>query len=297
VVDPDIGMTRLRWLATGPVEASPAAVKAEVEKLEFLRGLGADTLDMSVPPAERRRFLASVGRRLTGQALERREPQRRYPILLTVLSQSATDVLDEVVQLFDQAVSSRESKAAYKMREALADRGKSGEDRQALLDDMLAIIFDTGIDDEKIGGLIRGERIGWTRLRAAKATAKPRLETVEGGTQVVDLILADRGGLGQVPAQSAGEVLDFGVAPAHGCGALSAAEQLVDHRVELVFLRALMREKMVVDRLTGLPYGLLGGVTPSEIASAACRTACRTGCSLWCSAENRWSRLSVRGPG
>jgi hypothetical protein len=44
-----------------PVEASPAAVKAEVSKLEFLRGLDAHTLDLSVLPAERRRFLATVG--------------------------------------------------------------------------------------------------------------------------------------------------------------------------------------------------------------------------------------------
>lgn len=72
-----------------------------MEKLGFLRGLGADTLDMSVLPAERRRFLATMGR-LTGQALE-----RRYPILLTVLAQSGTDVLDEVVALFDQAISAK----------------------------------------------------------------------------------------------------------------------------------------------------------------------------------------------
>jgi hypothetical protein len=44
------------------------------------------------------------------------------------LAQSSTEVLDEVVQLFDQAVSSRESKAAHKMRDALAERGKAGED-------------------------------------------------------------------------------------------------------------------------------------------------------------------------
>ncbi len=109
VDDPAIGMTRLRWLATGPVEASPAAVKAEVSKLEFLRSLDAHALDLSVLPAERRRFLATVGRRLTTQALQRREPQHRYPILLTLVAQPATDVLDEVVQLFDQAVSARES--------------------------------------------------------------------------------------------------------------------------------------------------------------------------------------------
>lgn len=57
VADPrSIGMSRLRWLSTGPVEASATAVKAEVEKLVFLRNLGADELDMSVLPAERRRF-------------------------------------------------------------------------------------------------------------------------------------------------------------------------------------------------------------------------------------------------
>jgi hypothetical protein len=124
VVDSVIGMTRLRWLGKGPVEASPAAVKAEISKLEFLRGLDAHTMDLSVLPAERRRFLATVGRRLTAQALQRREPERRYPILLTLVAQSATEVLDEVVQLFDQAVSSRESKAAHKMREELAERGR-----------------------------------------------------------------------------------------------------------------------------------------------------------------------------
>jgi TnpA family transposase len=180
VTDPEIGMTRLRWLSTGPLEASPAAVKAEVAKLEFLRSMGADSLDLSTLPAERRRFLATVGRRLTAQALERREPQRRYPILLTLLAQSATDVLDEVVQLFDQAISARESKAERKMRDALAERGKAGEDRQALLDDLLAIVTDPQIGDELIGGLIRGERIGWPRLRSAVAQAAPRLPRDHG---------------------------------------------------------------------------------------------------------------------
>ncbi|MEU6010142.1 Tn3 family transposase [Streptomyces sp. NPDC047453] len=185
-VDPQIGMTRLRWIATGPVEASPAGVRAEVDKLLYLRGLGAHTLDLSVLPAERRRFLATVVRRLTGQALQRREPERRYPILLTLLAQSATDVLDEVVALFDQAVSAREGKAERKMRDELAERGKSGEDRQALLDELLDIVFDTSVSDEEIGGLIRGERIGWPRLRAARAQTAPRLPRDHGHLAALD---------------------------------------------------------------------------------------------------------------
>jgi hypothetical protein len=136
VTDSSIRMSRLRWLSTGPVEASAAAVKNEVEKLGFVRSLGADTLDLSVLPAERRRFLATLGRRLTPQALERRDPERRYPILLTVLAQSAADVLDEVVALFDQALSGKFSAAENRMREQLAERAKTGEDRQALLNDL-----------------------------------------------------------------------------------------------------------------------------------------------------------------
>ncbi len=186
VTDASIRMSRLRWLSTGPVEASAAAMKNEVEKLGFVRGLGADTLDMSVLPAERRRFLATLGRRLTSQALERRDPQRRYPILLTVLAQSAADVLDDVVALFDQSLSAKFSAAENRMREELAERGKTGEDRQALLDDLLSIIIDPQIPDEDVGGLIRGEGIGWERLRAAQAEARPRLPRDHGHLAALD---------------------------------------------------------------------------------------------------------------
>lgn len=141
---------------------------------------------LSVLPAERRRFLATVGRRLTAQALQRREPQRRYPILLTLLAQSAIDVLDEVVQLFDQAVSAREAKAAHRMRDELAERGKAGEERQALLDTVLAIVADPAIPDEDVGGLIRGEKVGWERLRAAQAAALPPLPRDHGHLASLD---------------------------------------------------------------------------------------------------------------
>ncbi len=186
VTDPSLKVSRLRWLATGPVEASATAVKTEVEKLGFLRGLGADTVDMSVLPAERRRFLATMGRRLTGQALERRDPQRRHPILLTMLAQSGTDVLDEVVQLFDQAISAKFGQAERRMQQQLAERGKSGEDRQALLDDLLKIVTDPHIPDEEIGGLVRGDVIGWERLRAALAQATPRLPRDHGHLAALD---------------------------------------------------------------------------------------------------------------
>lgn len=65
VPDVYLGRTPLAWLGIGPTSASPAAVKAELEKLSYLRRLDAHTPDLSMLPAERRHFLAGVGRRLT----------------------------------------------------------------------------------------------------------------------------------------------------------------------------------------------------------------------------------------
>lgn len=64
-LDPVLGRTRLAWLGVGPTQANPAAVKAELAKLAYLRALDAHTLDLSVLPAQRRRFLAGVGSRST----------------------------------------------------------------------------------------------------------------------------------------------------------------------------------------------------------------------------------------
>jgi len=185
VVEPMLGRTPLAWLGVGPTSSSPAAVKAELEKLAFLRRLDAHTLDLSMLPAERRRFLAGVGRRLTAQALQRREPRRRYPILLTLLAQSAVDVLDETLLLFDQAISGRESAAKQKLTEALAERARGGEDRQALLDEILSIALDPVVADEQVGPLLR-TGIGMERMRAAWAARRERLPRDHGHLALMD---------------------------------------------------------------------------------------------------------------
>lgn len=236
--DPEVGMTRLRWLGTGPVEASPAAVKAEIGKLEFLRAMGAHSLDLSVLPAERRRFLATIGQRSTAQALARREPERRYPVLLTLVAQSATEVLDEVVQLFDQAVSARESKAGHKMREALAERAKAGEGRQALLDYILAIVADPAVLDDQVGVLIRGEQIGWARLRSAQSNALPPLPRDHGH-------LASLNGSYGYLRQFTPQVLE---AVAFACG--TAAAELLDAVAILRELNATGARKVPADAPT-----------------------------------------------
>jgi hypothetical protein len=183
--EPLLGRTRLAWLGTGPTSSAPAAVKGELEKLAYLRGMDAHTLDLSVLPAERRRFLAGLGRRLTAQNLARRDDDRRYPILLTLAAQSAVDVLDEVLLMFDQALSGREAAAREKLTEVLAERARTGEDRQALLDDILAIVLDPGVTDDQVGGRLRRD-VGHDRMRAAHEARRERLPRDHGHLAMMD---------------------------------------------------------------------------------------------------------------
>ena len=102
-----------------------------------------------------------------------RREERRYPILLALVAQPAVDQLDEVIALFDQAVSARESRARTRTDEELAERAKKGESRQLLMDVILPVLADPSIPDEQVGGLLR-ERIGMSVLGdVAAGTWKP----------------------------------------------------------------------------------------------------------------------------
>ncbi|WP_433501788.1 Tn3 family transposase (plasmid) [Sphaerimonospora sp. CA-214678] len=179
VYDAGLKTTRLAWLIKAATDATATSVKTAIDKLTYLRNMDVHTLDVSMLAAERRRFLASVGRRSTNQALERRDERRRYPILLAVVAQSAVDQVDEVVILFDQAVSARESRAKTKTDEALIERAKAGEARQLLLEVILPLLADPSIPDEQIGALLRN-RIGMGKLREVVADGWKRLPRDHG---------------------------------------------------------------------------------------------------------------------
>ncbi len=176
--DAGLGMTRLTWLTTPAVEATSAAVKTAIEKLLFLRRMDAHHLDLSMLPRERRRFLATLGRRSTAPGLERRG-KRRYPVLLALVAQSAVDQLDEVIALFDLAVSARESRAKARTEEALANRARKGEARQLLMDVILPVLIDVGVPDENVGEILR-TRIGMDKLCEVAAVNWQRLPRDHG---------------------------------------------------------------------------------------------------------------------
>lgn len=172
-VDPDLGVTRLSWLRRGATAATPEVLKAELDKLEFLRRHGADALDLSRLPAGRRRLLAEIGRRSTNQALQRADVDRRHPVLLATLAETYVEVLDELVQLLDQALAGADSRARHELSRRLVDRAKAEASRARLLDEILDVVADPTVPDEQAGRLVR-QRVGMRRLVAARRPVEER---------------------------------------------------------------------------------------------------------------------------
>ncbi len=98
----------------------------------------------------RQKFLARLGRKYTVQALRRMGPERRYPILLSLLKQTLIDLTDESVDIFDVCLASRHKKA----REALEDYkyqiAETTETHSQLLEAIGGLVLDDAIHDASL---------------------------------------------------------------------------------------------------------------------------------------------------
>ncbi|HXZ74723.1 MAG TPA: DUF4158 domain-containing protein, partial [Streptosporangiaceae bacterium] len=162
--DPARGVAPLVWLLAGATSESPESIKAELAKLAYLRELGADRLDLNAVPPERRRQLATVAHRSTAAALRDMDP-RRHPILLAALAAAHTEIIDEVVAMFDQMLASTDRRARHLVAERQRDHVSANIDRLGLLDEILDVVLDASLDDDAAGAAVRG--LGHDRLAAA----------------------------------------------------------------------------------------------------------------------------------
>jgi hypothetical protein len=101
VPDASRGGTALNWFRRAAVSNTPKAILGNIEKLEFLEGVGVARWALGGLSPNRLKRLAQLARRATGQALRRMPEERRYPLLVAFLHQSLVDITDETIGQFD----------------------------------------------------------------------------------------------------------------------------------------------------------------------------------------------------
>ena len=177
--DPEIGMARLVWLHTGALPTSPRSIRAEVAKLDYLRSVGAHRVDLSPMRSDRRRHMAQVARRSTPASLRRMAPQRRYPLLAAAVTEAYRDIIDEIVVMFDQSLSTLERRIRRLIRDDQVASAATDRDRLDLLDAIIDVALNPALDDIAVGRWIRG--LGSKRLVAVQRPPTERGRARDSG--------------------------------------------------------------------------------------------------------------------
>jgi TnpA family transposase len=154
VPDPAFKRTPLVWLRQGAVSFSPMAIVGEIEKLSYVRSLSVEQWDLRALTPNRQKFLAQVGKKSTNQALQRTPPERRYPIIVSFLSQVAGELVDEILDLFDRCMAQVDARARRDLEEFRRNAARAINEKLILFKDMTGIILDPQIADPDVRATI-----------------------------------------------------------------------------------------------------------------------------------------------
>ena len=157
----------IKWLGQGASGESPDSINAEVEKLAFLRRLGAHEWDLSALNPNRRKFLAQIGRRSTSQILQRMPDRRRYPILLALLHETVIDLVDEIVDLFNRALKKADSRSRRELEAWRVSTARNTNEKVLLFSRVGRLVLDPEFPDEQLRQRIFEEVVPRDRFEVA----------------------------------------------------------------------------------------------------------------------------------
>jgi hypothetical protein len=147
-VDPELGVARASWLRRFAVAACPRDLCEEMDKLVFLRELGAGDWDLGVLPAQRVAALARWVQAASNQALAQSSPQRRYPALLAFAVLRVVELTDELVDLFDKLLGDINAKARKRLGDYQQSIAAAANDKVLLLAEIARVLLDPDLDDD-----------------------------------------------------------------------------------------------------------------------------------------------------
>ena len=149
-VDPGLGMTPLAWFHRQATAAVPMMICSQLTKLERLRELDVDPATVKDLNPNRVRHLASLGRRMTAQALRRSEPARRYQILTATVVETLYSLTYEILELFDIALAVIDRRARNDFDKLQLATAKKSNIVARLFGEIGRLVLDDDISDDKL---------------------------------------------------------------------------------------------------------------------------------------------------
>jgi len=134
VTDVRLGISRLVWRGREATSASPPQIVEQLDKLAYLRELGAERWELDAVPANRRRQLAALARRSSTAALAGRPDRLRYPALLCFCHEQLIRLVDEVLDRADQAIGEAHGRVRRELEQRKSETATAANEKVALFD-------------------------------------------------------------------------------------------------------------------------------------------------------------------
>lgn len=151
----ELDSTRLEWLRQEATANSSKAINTNLKKLEYLtKAEVTQWKTQGLLNPNRRKFLATLGRKATPAYLKQMQPERRYPVLLAVVAQALEDITDETLDLFIAYLGEANSRAGDELSDFRLRTARSTDDKVRHLQAIGTMVLSPDIPDEKLRSFI-----------------------------------------------------------------------------------------------------------------------------------------------
>jgi TnpA family transposase len=164
--------TRHGWLLQPPTRSTPATIRATLDKLRFLRALGAGEWNLVALHPNRQKRLAGLARHRSNQALQRLAPAKRYPLLLAFGREMLLELTDLVLKMADEYWETALARARREMEEYQRATARAKDQVLATLGHAVGLLLDEAhVPGEDLRAQIYA-RVPRAELQQALATAQ-----------------------------------------------------------------------------------------------------------------------------
>lgn len=174
VADEDSRQSPLELLRRAPTRVSVAGLVGALERLQEIRALGVDQIDLSAVPPVRVQALARYAAAARSQAIARMPNLRRHATLLAFAQMEEITALDDVLDLFDQLITTMLARVEHAGQQRRLRTLKDLDRAALLLRQACLVVLDPGCTDR--------------RVRDSVFTQVPRDQLTQAVTQVADLV-------------------------------------------------------------------------------------------------------------
>lgn len=165
-IDKTQGKTLLTWLRQRSVSNSPESICQTLAKICYLEEFGVNKWNLSNLNFNRLKLLSRLGKTSTNQALQRSVAEKRYPILVAFVFHALEELIDEVIELFDQSLSQTYTRSRNSLKKHQEQVQEDINEKVRLLKTIGSIILDETISDSLLRHELY-EKVTLDKLRLA----------------------------------------------------------------------------------------------------------------------------------